>query len=56
MDKKIIAILIIIMVAMVLDDIFSSLGLVWYIQLLPFAIVIVGYIIILFKSKSDKKQ
>lgn len=56
MDKKFIAVLIIVMVAMVLDDIFSYLGLVWYIQLLPFAIVILGYVIILFKSKSDKKQ
>lgn len=55
MEKKIIIIFIIVMIAMVLDDIFSSLELVWYIKLLPFAIV-VGYFIILFKSRLNKND
>ncbi|WP_294355475.1 hypothetical protein [uncultured Clostridium sp.] len=56
MEKKIIIIFIIVMIAMVLDDIFSSLELVWYIKLLPFAIVVVGYFIILFKSRLNKND
>lgn len=56
MDKKMIAVIIIAMIGMVLNDIFASLGFVWYIELLPFAIVLVCYIIILLKSKSDKKN
>lgn len=56
MEKKIIIIFIIVMIAMVLDDIFSSLELVWYIKLLPFTIVVVGYFIILFKSRLNKND
>ena len=56
MEKKIIIIFIIVMIAMVLDDIFSSLELVWYKELLPFAIVVVGYFIILFKSRLNKND
>ncbi|WP_294364950.1 hypothetical protein, partial [uncultured Clostridium sp.] len=54
--KKEVVLLIIIMIAMILNDIFMALDLVWYIELLPFIIVIIGYIIILLIGRKNKNS
>ena len=56
MKKKEVALLIIIIIAMILNDIFMALDLVWYIELVPFTVVIIGYLIILFITRKNKKS
>ena len=56
MKKKEVVLLIIIMIAMILNDIFMAFDLVWYIELLPFTVVIIGYLIILFITRKNKKS
>ena len=56
MKKKEVVLLIIIMIAMILNDIFMAFDLVWYIELLPLIVVIIGYLIILFITRKNKKS
>lgn len=51
MDNKTIIVIAIIIISIILNEIFTSLELKWYIQLAPFAIAILGYLFIEMRSR-----
>ncbi len=51
MERKFVVLIGLIVIAMILNAIFTALELVWYIQLAPFIFVLLGYIFIVIKTR-----
>ena len=54
MTKKLKILVPLIVIAIILNEIVTALGLVWYIQFAPFIVVILCYLILVIKDETKK--